>query len=51
MKRLFSGVMSLFLILFIAFSFFSAEALAQNTNSFSNLDEKPTLESIENHLQ
>ncbi|MEQ9372041.1 D-Ala-D-Ala carboxypeptidase family metallohydrolase [Coleofasciculus sp. F4-SAH-05] len=51
MKRLFSVVMSIFLLVFITLNLSSASALAQNNSDFLNSEEKPTLESLENHLK
>lgn len=51
MKRLFSVVMSIFLFVFITFNLSASTALAQNNSDVSTLEEKPTLESIENHLK
>ena len=51
MKRLLSAVMSIFLIVFITFNLSSASALAQDNSNFLTSEEKPTLESIENHLK
>lgn len=50
MKRFFSVVMSIFIVVFITLNLSSASALAQTNSNFSNSEEKPTLESIENHL-
>ena len=51
MKRLFSIVMSFLLIVFITFNLSITSALAQTNSDFSNVDDKPTLESIEKHLK
>ena len=51
MQRLFSLVMSIFLFVFITFNLCSASALAQDNSDFSTSQEKPTLESIEEHLK
>ena len=51
MRRLFSAVMSVFLSVFITFNLCSASALAQDNSGFSTSAEKPTLESIEDHIK
>ena len=51
MKRLYSLVMSIFLFVFITFNLSTPQALAQTVSNFSNLEEEPTLQSIDNRLQ
>lgn len=43
--------MSILLFVLITFNLSSASAIAQNNSDFLNSEEKPTLESIENHLK
>ena len=51
MQSVFSAVMSVFLFVFITFNLCSASALAQDNSDFSISHEKPTLESIEDHIK
>ncbi len=51
MKRLLSVVMSICLFVFITCNLSASSALAQNNSDISTLEEKPTLESLENHLR